>query len=79
MISRKRAEKRMIINGHSVPTQIDTGSDICVIQQSTHKKLKLPEYIKCELEFDGVGATNKTLGYFLTELIVDGEKYKDTF
>lgn len=73
------ATKDVTLNGQTVQSLIDTGSDINVIQQKTHQRLKLPRYVKCEYPFEGVGSRNKTLGYISLEITIDGESFRDIF
>lgn len=77
MVNRKRAEKLITINGNQVICHVDTRSDINTIQLKTFKQLNLPKFSNHRIQFDGVGSTNKTIGYITVNIIIDGIQFED--
>lgn len=73
------AEKEVTINKIKTMVLIDTGSDLNVIQYHKWKQLKMPRYTKSKSQFEGVGASNYTLGYINAEIIIDNELFSDVF
>lgn len=55
IMNRNRMKKIVQIDGIKIPAQINTGSDINVIQESAYTQYRLPKYQKTEIEFEGIG------------------------
>lgn len=74
---RRRVKKEVRVNGRSVVSLFDTGSDIIVAQMKTLKRYKFGEMRKCNFQFDAVGAQNQAIGYVNVKVDVDDECYDD--
>lgn len=70
-------EVDLVVNGRSIVSSVDTGSDICVIQQKAFEQYNLGQLLKCNFEFDGIGAHNRTLGNISIKIEVDSDCYDD--
>lgn len=79
IVNTNGAKKYVTLNGQTIESLIDTGSDISVIQQRTHKRLGLPNYVKSAHPFEGVGSQNTTLGYISTEITIEDIQFRDVF
>lgn len=75
--NRARVKKSIEVNGKSVVSLFDTGSDITVAQEKTLKREKFGEMHKCQFQFDGVGAHNQAIGFVNVKLKADDEYYDD--
>lgn len=76
-IDRTKVEKVVRVNGKEIQAQLDTGSDITILQMGAYKKLQLPRYTKINYEFEGVGTKNQTIGYVALDIEIDNQLFRE--
>lgn len=76
--NRTRVKKEIVINNKSVVASFDSCSDITAVQQSALKRYNFGKMKRIEdFPFDGVGSSNRALGYLEVKVEADNEIYDD--